>query len=70
MDYFKKFRVKPGSKVNLSETDAGFKDQHESHEQAMPEIEAYSQKLHDLQKAERATSRRLQWDLARSRLVF
>ena len=49
MDYFKKFRVKPGSKVNLSEIDAGFKDQHESHEQAMSEIEAYSQKLHDLQ---------------------
>ena len=49
MNYIKKFRVKPGSRVDLSEIDAGFKDQHESHEQALPEIEAYSQKLHDLQ---------------------
>ena len=49
MDYVKKFRVKPGSRVRLSEIDAGFKDQHESHEHAMPEIEAYNQKLHDLQ---------------------
>jgi PPK2 family polyphosphate:nucleotide phosphotransferase len=49
MNYVKKFRVKPGSKISLSEIDAGFKDQHESQEHAMPEIEAYSQKLRDLQ---------------------
>jgi PPK2 family polyphosphate:nucleotide phosphotransferase len=49
MNYTNKFRVKPGSKVDLSKVDAGFKDQHESHEQALPEIEAYNQKLHDLQ---------------------
>jgi PPK2 family polyphosphate:nucleotide phosphotransferase len=49
MSYSNKFRVKPGSKVDLSKIDAGFRDKHESHEQALPEIEAYDQKLHDLQ---------------------
>jgi PPK2 family polyphosphate:nucleotide phosphotransferase len=49
MNYSNKFRVKPGSKVDLSKIDAGFKDKHESHEQALPEIEAYDQKLHGLQ---------------------
>jgi PPK2 family polyphosphate:nucleotide phosphotransferase len=49
MDYIKKFRVKPGSKLKLSEIDAGFKDQHESHEHAMPEIETYSKKMQELQ---------------------
>ena len=49
MNYSNKFRVKPGSKVDLNKIDASFKDKHESHEQALPEIEAYDQKLHDLQ---------------------
>ena len=49
MNYLKQFRVEPGSKVNLGGIDASFKDKHESHEHALPEIEAYSQKLHDLQ---------------------
>jgi PPK2 family polyphosphate:nucleotide phosphotransferase len=49
MNYSNKFRVKPGSKVDLRKIDAGFKDKHESHAQALPEIEAYDQKLHDLQ---------------------
>ena len=49
MNYSNTFRVKPGSKVNLNKVDASFKDKHESHEQALPEIEAYDQKLHDLQ---------------------
>lgn len=49
MNYSNKFRIKPGSKVDLSTIDAGFKDKHESHEHALPEIEAYDQKLHDLQ---------------------
>ena len=49
MNYIKRFRVEPGSKVDLAKIDAGFKDKHESHEQALPEIEAYNQKLHDLQ---------------------
>jgi PPK2 family polyphosphate:nucleotide phosphotransferase len=49
MNYYKKFRVEPGSKVDLGKVDASFKDQHESNEHALPEIEKYSQKLHDLQ---------------------
>ena len=49
MDYTDRFRVKPGSKVDLATVDASFKDKHESHEHALPEIEAYSQKMHDLQ---------------------
>jgi len=49
MNYVEKFRVEPGSKVELGTIDAGFKDRHQSQEQALPEIEAYRQKLHDLQ---------------------
>lgn len=49
MDYFNKFVVKPGAKVNLSSIDAGFRDTHESHQQALPEIEAYDRKLRGLQ---------------------
>ena len=49
MNYLKKFCVDPGSKVDLAKVDAGFKDQHESHEHAMPEIESYAQRLHDQQ---------------------
>jgi PPK2 family polyphosphate:nucleotide phosphotransferase len=49
MNYYKKFCVAEGSKVNLGKIDAGFKDRHESREHALPEIEKYSQKLHDLQ---------------------
>ena len=49
MNYIKRFRVEPGSRVDLSQIDAAFKDQHESHEHAMPEIQRYSQNLHDLQ---------------------
>ena len=49
MDYIKRFRVEPNSKVDLAKVDASFKDKHESQEQALPEIEAHAQKLHDLQ---------------------
>jgi PPK2 family polyphosphate:nucleotide phosphotransferase len=49
MDYYERFRVRPGSKVDLDKVDAGFKDKHESHEHALPEIEAYRQKLRELQ---------------------
>ena len=49
MNYLKKFCVDPGSKVDLAKVDAGFKDQHESHEHALPEIESYAQRLHDQQ---------------------
>lgn len=49
MDYIKKFCVEPGSHVDLSKIDAGFKDHHESHEHALPEIEDGRQKLEQLQ---------------------
>ena len=49
MNYIKRFRVKPGTRVDLARVDAGFKDKHESHKHALPEIEAYNQELHDLQ---------------------
>ena len=49
MNYYKKFCVEPGSKVDLGKIDAGFRDRHESHEEALPEIEAYNRKLHDFQ---------------------
>lgn len=49
MSYIRRFRVEPGSKVDLGKVDASFKDRHESNEHALPEIEACSQKLHDLQ---------------------
>ena len=49
MDYYDKFRVKADTKVDLGKFDAGFRDRHESHEHALPEIETYCQKLRDLQ---------------------
>ena len=49
MKYTNRFVVKPGSKVDLAKVDANFRDKHESHEHALPEIEAYSRKMHDLQ---------------------
>jgi len=49
MNYLKQFGVKPGSKVDLAKIDASFTDKHESHEHALPEIETYTQKMHDLQ---------------------
>jgi PPK2 family polyphosphate:nucleotide phosphotransferase len=49
MDYIERFRVEPGSKVDLDKVDASFKDDHESHEHALPEIETYAKKLRDLQ---------------------
>lgn len=49
MSYDKMFRVEPGSEVALAKIDAGFKDKHESHESALPEIEKYREELSDLQ---------------------
>lgn len=49
MDYFNKFLVEPGSKADLGNIDPDFKDKHESHSHALPEIEAYSEKLGELQ---------------------
>jgi PPK2 family polyphosphate:nucleotide phosphotransferase len=49
MKYFEKFRVKPGSKVELDSVDASFSGKHETHEHAMAEIEKHGQKLRELQ---------------------
>ena len=49
MNYYERFMVKPGEKVRLDKIDAGFKDKHESHEQALPEIEKHRAQLSDLQ---------------------
>ena len=49
MNYLKKFRVDPDSKVDLAKIDAGFSDNHESHEHALPEIEGFTQRLRDQQ---------------------
>ena len=49
MNYIKKFRVEPGSQVDLAAADPNFTDQHESHEHALPELEACVDKLRELQ---------------------
>jgi PPK2 family polyphosphate:nucleotide phosphotransferase len=49
MTYSKLFRVEPGRTVDLGKVDASFKDEHESHRHAIPEIDAYVQKMRDLQ---------------------
>ncbi|MEQ8786997.1 MAG: polyphosphate kinase 2 family protein [Pirellulaceae bacterium] len=49
MNYVERFRIEPGGLVDLAKIDAGFRDQHESHEHALPEIEAYKAKLQHLQ---------------------
>ena len=49
MNYYTQFMVQPGTKVKLDKIDAGFKDQHESHEDALREIEEDRRKLGELQ---------------------
>jgi len=58
MKYYRKFCVEPGSKVDLGKIDASFRDKHESHEHALPEIEACSRKLRDQQYLMYAENRR------------
>jgi len=48
-NYLKKFIVKPGSKVRLKDFDPAYHGKHESHEQALPEIQKYIQKFEQLQ---------------------
>ena len=45
MEYTKKFRVEPDSKVDLAKVDADFKDEHTSQKDALAEIEIYRHKL-------------------------
>jgi hypothetical protein len=49
MRYSKRFCVAPGSKVDLSKVDAGFKGRHETHQDALAEIEPHKQKPQNLQ---------------------
>jgi PPK2 family polyphosphate:nucleotide phosphotransferase len=49
MDYAKKFRVEPGSKVKLDEIDAGYKGEHEDKASAQPELEKQAKRIHELQ---------------------
>jgi PPK2 family polyphosphate:nucleotide phosphotransferase len=49
MDYRKAFIVEPGSKVRLDKIDPAFKDKHESHAQAMPEISRHVGRMDQLQ---------------------
>ena len=48
-DYSKTFLVRPGSKVRLKGIDAGYHGKHESHDQALPEIQAQLAKIDALQ---------------------
>jgi PPK2 family polyphosphate:nucleotide phosphotransferase len=49
VDYGKKFKVEPNSKVKLAEIDAGYKGEHEDKDSAQPELEKHAKRLHDLQ---------------------
>ncbi len=49
MDYRKQFRVKPGTKVKLSEIDPGYVGKHLSEKEALAGIEEYRDKLRKLQ---------------------
>ncbi len=48
-DYAEEMLVKPGARVKLKEFDAGFHGKHESHEKALPVIQAHMQKMDQLQ---------------------
>ena len=49
MDYRKKFLVEPGAKVRLSKIDASYTGKHETHEKALPEIQAHVERMDKLQ---------------------
>src|SRR6266851_9076727 len=49
MDYRKKFVVEPGSRVRLGKIDPAFKDEHESHDTAMPDIQKHVERMAKLQ---------------------
>jgi PPK2 family polyphosphate:nucleotide phosphotransferase len=58
VNYFERFRVRPGSRVKLKDIDPAFKDRHESHEDAAAEIEQYRKRLSHLQEMLYAERRR------------
>ncbi len=49
INYNEKFRVKPGSKVDLNKVDANYKDKYESKKHAMSDIKANNKKIGNLQ---------------------
>jgi PPK2 family polyphosphate:nucleotide phosphotransferase len=49
MEYRKRFLVEPGASVRLGKIDPAFKDKHESHESALPEIQKHVQRMTKLQ---------------------
>ena len=49
MDYRKKFAVERGSKLRLSKIDASYTGKHETHEKALPEIQAHVERMDKLQ---------------------
>jgi PPK2 family polyphosphate:nucleotide phosphotransferase len=49
MDCRKKFVVEPGTKVRLSKIDASYTGKHETHEKALPEIQAHVERMYKLQ---------------------
>lgn len=49
MNYAKRFKVEPNSKVRLDEIDASYKGERENKASAQAELEKYTQRLHDLQ---------------------
>jgi polyphosphate kinase 2 (PPK2 family) len=49
MRYSERFRVEPGSKLELADRDPGFKDRHEDKASAEGEIAAFAGRLRELQ---------------------
>jgi PPK2 family polyphosphate:nucleotide phosphotransferase len=49
MNYRNKFLAEPGTKVHLSKIDASYTGKHESHEQALPEIQKHVARMDKLQ---------------------
>ena len=49
MDYRKKFAVEPGAKVQLAKVDASNTGKHDTHEKALPEIQANVERMDKLQ---------------------
>jgi PPK2 family polyphosphate:nucleotide phosphotransferase len=49
MDFRKQFAVERGSKLRLSKIDASYTGKHETHEKALPEIQAHVERMDKLQ---------------------
>ena len=49
MNYRKKFVVEPGAKVRLAKIDPSYTGKHESHDNALPEIQKSLERMEELQ---------------------